>query len=73
MINLNKKFLILFCFPFFLSAQTINNTEVNGNTLLSDSEIINLAGTFKGNQFYPGLLDSAKSRIAGELCAQGLS
>ena len=71
MINLNKKFLILFCFPFFLSAQTINNIEVNGNTLLSDSEIINLANAFKGNQFYPGLLDSAKSRIAGELSFKG--
>jgi len=71
MINLNNKFLILFCFPFFLSAQTINNTEVNGNTLLSDSEIINLAGAIKGNLFYPGLLDSAKSRIANELVLKG--
>jgi len=71
MINLNNKFLILFCFPFFLSAQTINSTEVNGNTLLSDSEIINLAGAIKGNLFYPGLLDSAKSRIANELVLKG--
>jgi len=71
MINLNKKFLILFCFPFFLSAQTINNTEVNGNTLLSDSEIINLVGAVKGNQFYPGFLDSAKSTIANELVLNG--
>jgi len=71
MINLNNKILILFCFPFFLSAQTINNTEVNGNTLLSDSEIINLAGAIKGNLFYPGLLDSAKSRIANELVLKG--
>ncbi len=71
MINPNKKFLICFCFPFFLSAQTINNTEVNGNTLLSDSEILNISGAFKGNQFYPGLLDSAKSRIAGELALKG--
>lgn len=71
MINPNKKFLICFCFPFFLSAQTINNTEVNGNTLLSDSEILNISGAFKGNQFYSGLLDSAKSRIAGELALKG--
>ena len=71
MINLNKKLLICFCFPFFLSAQTINNTEVNGSTLLSDSEIINLSGAFKGNQFYTGFLDSAKLRISGELVLKG--
>ncbi len=71
MINLKNKLLICFCFPFLLSAQTINDTEVNGNTLLSDSEIINLSGAFKGNQFYSGFLDSAKSRIAGELVLKG--
>ena len=68
MINLNKKLIILFSFPFFLSAQTINNTEVNGNVLLNDSEIINLAGAFKGNQFYPGILDSTISELPVSWC-----
>lgn len=71
MIHLNKKVLFCFCFPLFLSAQTITKTEVNGNTLLSDNEIISISGTAGGNVFYSGLLDSAKKKISNELALKG--
>ncbi len=71
MIHLIKKVFLYFFIPYILSAQSINNTEVTGNTLLSDNEIINLTGTNKGNVYYAGLIDSAKSRISGQLTLMG--
>jgi len=66
-----NNFLFSFVLILPVFSQTINEIEISGNTVFSDEEISEWTGVSVGQRFIPGLNDTIKTNIAGELNSRG--
>ncbi len=75
MTRLTTKFFFFITVSFLLtsilSAQTIENFEINGSFNFSKKEYENWAGISTGVNYFEGILDSAKNRIGNEISQRG--
>jgi outer membrane protein insertion porin family len=72
MINLIKNIILLsFLFINSIIPQSINEIEINDNSIFSDSEIKKWANLYEGQPYTSSLFDSSKTLIAAELNSAG--
>jgi outer membrane protein assembly factor BamA len=72
MITQTKYILILLLLPFqFNLPQTIREIGISGNTVYGDGEIRDWIGINEGSQYFAGILDTMKSRVAANLVSHG--
>ncbi|HKI78212.1 MAG TPA: BamA/TamA family outer membrane protein [Ignavibacteriaceae bacterium] len=64
-------FLSLLILSPFVYSQTINNIEISGNRIFSRGQVLNWSGVNIGEEIYPGIIDSIKSREAVKFSEYG--
>lgn len=72
MIKLIKHTTLLLIFSLVnVSAQTIEEIQITGNSVFSDSELGEWGKVQAGSSYFPGILDSVNSRIVSRLALNG--